>query len=196
MKQIGNTGAERVGVIGAGTMGRGIAQIASTAGHPVVLVDLNPDVLGAAKMSLERILNRQAEKGRMTEAQVAGILGRIAYETGMEGLADAGLVIEAVVENAGVKSKIFNMLEEIVSEQCWLATNTSSLSVTALAATCKHPERFLGLHFFNPAPMMPLVEVIPALQSLDGLASSAFDLMRGHSTARPSESWRKAWRTT
>jgi 3-hydroxybutyryl-CoA dehydrogenase len=177
MKQIGNSGAERVGVIGAGTMGRGIAQIASTAGHPVVLVDLNPDVLGAAKMSLERILNRQAEKGRMTEAQVAGILGRIAYETGMEGLADAGLVIEAVVENAGVKSKIFNMLEEIVSEQCWLATNTSSLSVTALAATCKHPERFLGLHFFNPAPMMPLVEVIPALQSLDGLASSAFDLM-------------------
>lgn len=177
MKEIGNTGAELVGIIGAGTMGRGIAQIAATAGHPVLLVDLDQGVLDAARSSLERILNRQVEKGRMSEEAVGDILGRISYETEMNGLRDAGLVIEAVVENSSVKENIFSALEDVVSKQCWLATNTSSLSVTALAASCKHPERFLGLHFFNPAPLMPLVEVVPALQSQDELASSAFELM-------------------
>jgi len=158
-------------------MGRGIAQIAATAGHPVVLVDMSQDALSEANKSLERLLKRQAEKGRMSASQAEEILARIDYGTSMKGLSNAGLVIEAVVELQDVKAKIFIELEDIVSEKCWLATNTSSLSVTALAATCKHPDRFIGLHFFNPAPLMPLVEVVPALQSAENLPTAAFELM-------------------
>ncbi len=167
-----------IGVIGAGTMGRGIAQIAATAGHPVTLVDLSPDALEAATASLRKVFNRLVEKGRVQALEADAILARIQCSTNMDNLSDAGLVIEAVVEKMTVKEQIFRSLEEVVSGDCVLATNTSSLSVTALASALSRPERCIGLHFFNPAPLLPLVEVVPALQTRENLSEEMSVLMR------------------
>lgn len=167
-----------VGVVGAGTMGRGIAQIAAAAGHAVLLVDRNADALVQAKESLNRIFARLIEKGRIDAGDARAILTRIQPSTQLEELGSAGLVIEAIVENAEVKSSLFKSLEDIVAPSAILATNTSSLSVTGLAAALRHPERFIGLHFFNPAPLLPLVEVVPALQSREALAEEMMTVMR------------------
>ncbi len=167
-----------IGVIGAGTMGRGIAQIAATAGHPVTLVDLSQDALEAAMASLRKVFNRLVEKGRVQALEADAILARIQCSTKIDSLSDAGLVIEAIVEEITVKEQIFRSLEEVVSGECVLATNTSSLSVTALASALSHPERCIGLHFFNPAPLLPLVEVVPALQTRENLSEEMSALMR------------------
>ena len=167
-----------VGVVGAGTMGRGIAQVASTAGHRVILVDRNLDVLDEAMAFLQRIQDRAVSKGRVGRDDADAMLARITTDTALDALSGCALVVEAVVESTEVKGALFDGLESILPSDAILASNTSSLSITALAAGLKCPDRFIGLHFFNPAPLLPLVEVVPALQSRDGLADEMLALMR------------------
>lgn len=154
-----------IGVIGAGTMGAGVAQVAATFGHQTVLFDAFPEAIEKAKKSHEKIFNRLVEKGKYTEEQKTEIIGRIAYSNQLEDCKNCDLVIEAVIEKLDLKKKIFSDLEALVKPETILATNTSSLSVASIAAACKNSERVLGIHFFNPAPLMPLVEIIPAIQT-------------------------------
>ncbi len=158
---------EKVGIIGAGTMGSGIAQVAATAGCQVKLFDLNEDQLKSAEKSLDKILGRLIQKSRIDEAEKKRIQDNISYVNKLEDLSDSNLTIEAIVENLEVKKKVFAQLESIVSEDCIIASNTSSLSITSIAASLEKPERCIGIHFFNPAPLMKLVEVIPAVQTSD-----------------------------
>lgn len=155
----------RVGIIGAGTMGSGIAQVAATAGCEVVVCDLDQKVLDRSAAKLEQVLSRLIVKGRIDATEKARIQGLISYATNMGELAGSNLVIEAIVEDLNVKASVFQQLEPLVNDDCIIATNTSSLSVAAIAASLKKPERCLGIHFFNPAPLMKLVEVVPAVQT-------------------------------
>ncbi len=157
-------------------MGAGIAQVAATAGHEVVLYDTATAALAKARNGLETNLQKLQDKGKLASA--ADVLGRMRFEESLAAFRDCGLVIEAIVENLEIKQKVFAALEAEVSDVCILATNTSSLSVTSIAAACQQPQRVLGLHFFNPAPLMALVEVIPALQTRAGLADAMTELMR------------------
>ena len=168
----------KVGVVGAGTMGQGIAQIAATAGHGVVLVDRDQAALDRAVANLTRILNRLVEKGRLAAGEPDRILSRIETASEVQSCASCGLAIEAVIEKEEVKQGVFSALEAVVAPDSVLASNTSSLSITRLAAGLKHPDRMIGLHFFNPAPLLPLVEVVPALQTRDGLSDQMVALMR------------------
>lgn len=154
-----------VAVIGSGTMGSGIAQIAATNNCKTVLYDINKEALAKSKEKLEKILNRLIEKGRLDESQKNNIQSNIIYSYDLNDFRDADLVIEAIIENLEIKKKVFHDVESIVSEDCIIASNTSSLSITSLAGSLRKPERFIGLHFFNPAPLMKLVEIIPALQT-------------------------------
>ncbi len=155
----------KIAVIGTGAMGSGIAQVAATAGHDVYLYDNNPDALKKAAGRLQKILDRLVEKGKMTKEEADTIYGRLNFVDTLFACNETGLVIEAIVENLDVKKGLFEQLEDIVPEQCILATNTSSLSIAAIASACNHPERVIGIHFFNPAPLMKLVEIIPAIQT-------------------------------
>ncbi|MBQ0767896.1 MAG: 3-hydroxybutyryl-CoA dehydrogenase [Bizionia sp.] len=154
-----------VGIIGAGTMGSGIAQVASTAGCRVKLFDLNQSALDKAKGALEKIVTRLVEKGRIDTDEKARIQANISYVTSLKELSDSNLTIEAIVENIEVKKKVFSELETYVSEDCIIASNTSSLSIASIASSLQKPERCVGIHFFNPAPLMKLVEVVPAIQT-------------------------------
>ena len=158
-----------VGVIGAGAMGSGIAQVAATYGHRVLLLDNEAAALDRARQSIEKNLNRSVEKKRLTNDQAGEIQSRIETSAGAsyESLADAGLVIEAIVEDLSTKRNLFAALDRVVKSDAILATNTSSLSVTAIARASTRPERVLGVHFFNPPTVLPLVEIVP------GLATSA-----------------------
>jgi 3-hydroxybutyryl-CoA dehydrogenase len=167
----------KVAVIGAGTMGSGIAQVAAQAGHNVVLFDTRREAVDKALAGLRKTLDKLVEKGKFTDEQADGIHGRISPASDLKDLAGSGLVIEAIIEDLGIKQKLFTELEGIVTADTILATNTSSLSVTAIAGGLKHPERMVGLHFFNPAPLLPLVEVVPGLASDDALASRCTTLM-------------------
>jgi 3-hydroxybutyryl-CoA dehydrogenase len=160
-----------VGVLGAGSMGSGIAQIAATQEHQVVLVDLNAEALQKAKLSLEKILNRLEEKERISSA--TEVLDRIKFSEKITDFSNCGIVIEAIIENIEVKQKVFSQLETIVDESCILASNTSSLSIASIAASCEKAERVIGIHFFNPAPLMPLVEIIPAVQTSESTKNSS-----------------------
>ena len=170
-----------VGVIGAGAMGSGIAQVAATAGHTVLLHDLNADVARRGVHEIGKSLARQVEKKKISEADSQSILDRIDVVSGGEGnfasLADCDFVIEAIVEMLDVKRKVFQQLEEALAAEAVLATNTSSLSVTAIARSCQRPERVLGVHFFNPATVMPLVEIVPGLQSDQTVVAQARSLV-------------------
>lgn len=154
-----------VGIIGAGTMGSGIAQVASTAGCLVKLFDLNQSALDKAKGTLEKILARLVEKGRIDADEKTRIQSNISYVTSLKELSDSNLTIEAIVENIEVKKKVFSELESYVSNACIIASNTSSLSIASIASALTKPERCVGIHFFNPAPLMKLVEVVPAIQT-------------------------------
>ncbi|MCW5898078.1 MAG: 3-hydroxybutyryl-CoA dehydrogenase [Flavobacteriales bacterium] len=167
----------KVAVIGAGTMGSGIAQVAAQAGHKVVLFDTRREAVDKALAGLRKTLDKLVEKGKFTAEQADGIHSRITPASDLKDLAGRGLVIEAIVEDLGIKQKLFAELEGIMATDAILATNTSSLSVTAIAGGLKHPERMVGLHFFNPAPLLPLVEVVPGLASDDALASRSATLM-------------------
>jgi len=155
----------KVGVVGAGAMGAGIAQIASQAGHQVILYDLSQSTLDESASKLAKVMARLVEKKRITLEESIEIQGRIVRSTQIDLFEGCDLVVEAVVENLDVKHSVFKQIENIVSSDCIIASNTSSLSITSLAAGCSHPERVLGLHFFNPAPLMPLVEIVPAIQT-------------------------------
>ena len=154
-----------VGIIGSGTMGSGIAQVAATAGCKVKLYDTNQAALDKAKVSLEKILNRLIEKGRIDADEKNRIQSNISYVGNLKSLSDSSLTIEAIIENLEIKQKVFSELESYVTDDCIIASNTSSLSIASIAASLKKPERCVGIHFFNPAPLMKLVEVIPAIQT-------------------------------
>ena len=165
-----------VGVIGSGAMGAGIAQVAAVAGHMVVLYDNNAAALDKAKGNLAATLNKLQEKGKLTNAQE--VLSRFTFAGDVAAFAGCGLIIEAIVERLEVKKAVFTEVEKVVSDACVIASNTSSLSITSIAAACRIPARVIGLHFFNPAPLMALVEVIPAIQTDAALVTTAKQLMQ------------------
>ena len=156
-----------IGVIGAGSMGSGIAQIAATNECKVLLFDNNPKALLKALEKLEKILNRLVQKNKINQLQSEKIISRISTVENIVELSSCDLVIEAIIEDIDVKKNIFSELDVICPKSTILATNTSSLSVTSIASSCKFPERVIGIHFFNPAPIMPLVEIIPCIQGTD-----------------------------
>jgi len=168
----------KIGVIGSGAMGSGIAQVAAQAGYEVVVYDQQKAALERAENGLKSTLSKLVDKGKISAEDSLSILGRIAFRESLEALISSDLVIEAIVENIDIKKSVFQAVEALVSDTCILATNTSSLSVTAIAASCAKPGRFIGIHFFNPAPLMPLVEIIPALQTDAALAEKCVNLMR------------------
>jgi 3-hydroxybutyryl-CoA dehydrogenase len=172
-----------IGVVGAGAMGAGIAQVAAAAGHRVVLADAMKGAAERARGNLGLVLEKQVEKGRIDRNEADRLIGRIDYQ--WEPLADdytaygrCGLVIEAIVEDLDAKRALFRRLESVIARDAVLATNTSSLSVASLASVCETPGRVVGLHFFNPAPLMPLVEVVPWLGGNPIVATECYALMR------------------
>ncbi|MFN3196155.1 MAG: 3-hydroxyacyl-CoA dehydrogenase NAD-binding domain-containing protein [Chlorobiota bacterium] len=166
-----------IGVIGSGTMGRGIAQIAATEGHKVVLYDVHEEAIASAKASLNKILNRLVEKERITEDNLNDILGNIQFTNSLEDAKDCNLVVEAIVEKLDIKKKVFVELEKLTADGTVLASNTSSLSIASIAGALQNPENFLGIHFFNPAPLMPLVEIIPSFITADEVTKSSRKLV-------------------
>lgn len=172
----------KVGVLGAGSMGIGIAQIAAGFGHEVVLCDNNAAAMERSIGYLSKILNRLVEKGKIGKEDADGLIGRIQTTSLINEFNDCDIVIEAIIENLEIKKSVFQKMEEVVSDQCILATNTSSLSVASIAAACQKPERVLGIHFFNPAPLMKLVEIIPAIQTSTAVLEQARALI---------DSWQK-----
>ena len=155
----------KVAVIGSGTMGSGIAQVAATFGCEVKIYDINKEALAVSKKNLEKILSRLLEKEKLNENESKNIQNNISYTNTLSDLSYSDLVIEAILENIEIKGKLFSELENYVAPDTILASNTSSLSITSIASNCKKPERVIGIHFFNPAPLMQLVEVIPAIQT-------------------------------
>ena len=155
----------KIAIIGSGTMGSGIAQVAATAVCAVKLFDLNQEVLTKSENALETTLSKLVEKGKIDATEKSRIQNNISYVDNLQDLSDSDLVIEAIVENLEVKRKLFSELENYVSPETILASNTSSLSIASIAASCQKPERVIGIHFFNPAPLMQLVGVIPAVQT-------------------------------
>ena len=150
-----------VSVIGAGTMGSGIAQVAASNGCKVNLIDTFPNALENSQTKLQSILNRLVKKGKIDENEAKSILANINWTVELAEVSQSDLVVEAIVENMEIKQKLFSQMESLVAEDCILATNTSSLSVAGITAACNNPSRILGIHFFNPVPVMKLVEVIP-----------------------------------
>ncbi|MGH8852046.1 MAG: 3-hydroxyacyl-CoA dehydrogenase [Casimicrobiaceae bacterium] len=175
-----------VAVVGAGLMWRGIAQVAAQAGFDVMLYDMRPGAAMEAKGAVSATLSMLAGKGKLPEADASRAAARIAPAAELGGVAGADLVVEAIVERLDAKQALFRSLEDIVGEQCILATNTSSLSITAIAAACKRPERAAGLHFFSPVPLMKLVEVIGGLLTAAAVVERlmAFGAALGHTPVR------------
>ena len=179
-----------MGIVGTGIMGRGIAQIAAQAGIRVLLHDSRPDAAAEAKNSVETTLLRLAEKGKIPQADAEAAVARLTVLEGLGGLAPCHLVVEAIVEKLEAKHQLFQAMEGVVSEACLLATNTSSLSVTEIAAGCRFPERVGGFHFFNPVPLMKIVEVINGVLTADWVGESltALAIRMGHTPARATDS--------
>ena len=171
-----------IAIIGSGTMGSGIAQVAATANCKVKLYDTKKEALEKASNSLDKILNRLIEKGRIDEVEKKRIQGNISYVESLQDLHDADLTIEAIVENLQVKQNVFQELEGIQKKDAIMASNTSSLSIASIASCLKNPERCIGIHFFNPAPLMPLVEIIPAVQTSVKVFNQVFSII---------QSWKK-----
>ncbi|MFZ9611799.1 MAG: 3-hydroxyacyl-CoA dehydrogenase NAD-binding domain-containing protein [Crocinitomicaceae bacterium] len=167
-----------IGVIGAGTMGSGIAQVAAQCGHPVFLMDASTDQLDRAKSGIEKSLMKLVEKGKFTEDQKKSIEASVSYVGSLEALATCDVIIEAIVEKMEVKHSVFSSLENIVSPECILASNTSSLSIASIGSALKKSDRIIGIHFFNPATIMPLVEIIPSVQTSEATLNQAVDLIK------------------
>lgn len=165
----------RVAVIGAGAMGSGIAHVAARAGHVVYLYDMNADAVARGKAGIEKDLRFLVGKGKLAEADCMDTLERVRATSRIEDLADAGLLVEAIVENLEIKQQLFAQLEAMTAPEAILATNTSSLSITAMASTLKRPQRLAGLHFFNPAPRMALVEIVSGLATDPAVATTLYD---------------------
>lgn len=165
----------KIGVVGAGSMGAGIAQIAAKAGHTVFLYDQNIEVASKAVINIRQQLERLVSKKKILEQEVDLIVSRIIPVANINDLADCGLIVEAIIEDLNIKQLVFKQLEELCSSNTILASNTSSISITELASKLQHPERFLGMHFFNPAPVMPLVEVIIGLATDPTIAETVYN---------------------
>lgn len=180
------TDIQTLAVVGAGAMGRGIAQIAAQAGVQVRLYDTNADAVGAARESLRQLWDKLAQKGKLSADQAAAALARVVPAASLNDLADCQLVVEAIIERLDIKRDLFSQLESIVSADCILASNTSSLSITAIAAACKHPQRVAGFHFFNPVALMKVVEVIDGLRTSSATGDALMELARrmGHTPVR------------
>lgn len=172
------SGISKIGIIGSGTMGIGIAQVAATAHCKVFLYDANFSQTEKSLKNLKTTLDKLAEKGKISAEKSLEIFNQIKPCEEIKELKDCDLVIEAIIENKEIKQNVFAELETYVSEKCVLGSNTSSISITSLQAELKNPERFIGIHFFNPAPLMPLVEVIPGLLTENNLAQEMLDLMK------------------
>lgn len=172
-----------VGVVGAGAMGSGIAQVAATAGHRVVLGDADAGAVTRAREGIRKALARGVEKGQLDQASADATLARIvdagALSAGYAAYAECRLVIEAVLEDLAVKQALFGGLERAVRDECLLATNTSSLSVAAIGGACTRAERVVGIHFFNPAPVMPLVEIVPGITTDPAVLARARSIVDG-----------------
>ena len=166
-----------VGVVGSGAMGGGIAQVAATAGHGTVVYDTDENALDKAKSNLSTVFNKLVEKGKLNLDESKKIFSLIKFTNTFSELSACKLVIEAIIENLEVKQKVFTDLEKIVSADCVLASNTSSLSITSIASACAKPESVVGIHFFNPAPLMPLVEIIPGISTKKNIAEEIKSLM-------------------
>ena len=167
----------KVAVLGAGAMGTGIGQIAVQNGCHVVYYDSFPGATDRSKASIEKIFNRLAEKGKITSQQKEEMLGRMRWSADLDAVSGSDLVVEAVIEDLDVKKDLFAKVEPLLRSDAWLCTNTSSLSIAALSSGLTHPERFGGLHFFNPAPLMPLVEVVPGVKTGDDFTETMEALM-------------------
>ena len=164
-----------IGVVGAGAMGAGIAQIAADSGHQVLLFDADIEAIETGISSIQKGLKPLVERGRKTDAEVQRLVGRIHAVESIEALSDCGLVVEAIVEDLSAKQTLFSKLESTCSESTILATNTSSISITSLASALQRPEKLVGMHFFNPAPVMKLVEIISGLETDVKTAEIVFD---------------------
>jgi 3-hydroxybutyryl-CoA dehydrogenase len=168
----------RVGIIGSGTMGSGIAQVAATSGCNVKVYDTNQDALDKSKAALEKVLLRLIEKECIDEVEKNRIQDNISYVNSLKDLSDSNLTIEAIVENLEIKQEVFSELETYVSDETIIASNTSSLSIASIASSLQKPERCVGIHFFNPAPLMALVEVIPAIQTSESVFNKAVSTIK------------------
>lgn len=167
-----------IGIIGAGTMGCGIAQVAAQNKHKVVVVDKDKLQLEKAKAGLDKILSRLCEKERITIQDKEAILHRITFTTDINQLSNSDLIIEAIIEKLGVKHEVLKDVEPLVKESCIIASNTSSLSIASIGSVLQKANRVIGIHFFNPAPLMPLVEIIPAVQTDEKTLNAANDLIK------------------
>jgi 3-hydroxybutyryl-CoA dehydrogenase len=167
-----------LGVIGGGQMGNGIAHVAAAAGCPVVLVDVDDSLLQKARATIQKNLEREVSKGRRTAEERDAALGRVTLTTRAEELSSADAVIEAIVENEAVKKELFGRLDRICKPEAILASNTSSISITRLASATSRPDRFIGMHFMNPVPVMTLVEVIRGMATSDETAAAVDALAR------------------
>lgn len=167
-----------IGITGAGTMGTGIAQVAASFGHDVFLFDPYTEQLKKSEKKLTSILNRQVEKERMSRSEVDEIVSRVHYVDHIHDFASCGLVLEAVIEDLRVKKDHIARIEAMVPKSTLIATNTSSLSIASISSALKKPERFLGIHFFNPAPLMKLVELVPGISTSRKMVEEADALIR------------------
>lgn len=180
-----------VGVIGAGTMGAGIALVAAQAGHQVFMFDAAPDASEKAKVNLVKQLDKRVDKGKISQEKRDHVVSLLTPINNINDLASAGLVIEAIVERLEIKIEVFKQIESVVNDDCILATNTSSLSVTAISAGLNRPQNLVGMHFFNPAPILPLVEVITGKLTASSVAKSIFETAKAwgktpvHCTSTP-----------
>lgn len=172
----------KIAIIGSGAMGSGIAQVLATAGNDVSLYDSNPLALEKAEKNLEATFQKLAEKGKISYENAETYFNNIKLITKLDALSNSELIIEAIIEDLEIKKDLFLKLENLVSDDCILATNTSSLSIASIASACQKPNRVIGIHFFNPAPLMALVEIIPAVQTDKALIAKTKSLV---------ESWGK-----
>jgi len=166
------------GVVGAGQMGHGIALVAAKAGFDVVLNDISDDLVRSGMNKISKFLDRSVEKGKMTSDERSSIMGRLKGTSKIEELSSCDIVVEAIVENAAIKKELFRKLDAILGPEAILASNTSTIPITELAGATKRPERFIGMHFMNPVPMMKLVEVIRGLRTSDDTTNLIFELSK------------------
>ena len=167
---------DKIAVVGAGQMGNGIAHVFAQSGFAVTMIDVSKDALDRGRATIEKNLDRQVKKGTIQESDKADTLGRIGLESSLEGAADSTLIVEAATENRDLKFRIFSDLDRIAGEGAILATNTSSISITEIAARTKRPENVIGMHFMNPVPVMKLVEIIRGLATSDETTRKVVDL--------------------
>ena len=168
-----------VAVIGSGTMGSGIAQVAATYGHKVYLFDSSEVAIDKAKANLTSVHNRLVEKGKISESEKDNILNRIIFTHNFNDLSYSNFVIEAIIENLEIKKELFKKLQEIIKVDVVYSSNTSSLSIAALSSAFTKPENFLGVHFFNPAPLMPLVEIVPSFLTSGEIKNEVKNIVDG-----------------